>query len=271
MMRLVSSRDLLMSRSITRCVFCGRPGVTKGHVWPKWMSKVLANPVDRHMNVQGRYRTFNPTQTRSTPFQTEVRQGRGASRKPRNTCLKCNSGWMRTIEDAAKPSLTKLIKGQSFLLDKEEQKKVASLICLISVRAEYLDGKLSISDSDRDWLREKGSPPQNWKIWIGYFSGQKAGEYWYNRSALQVESEMRSLKPYEVARYNTHSSTFVMGRLCCTAICSTFVDITKIKGYDAQILRIWPIQWNINTAMLPRLTDGGVASLGEAMARALAK
>lgn len=255
-----------MSKPITLCVFCGKPGATKGHVWPKWMKKVLPNQANKRVNLQGFYRTFKPDPAKTTPFKAVVSEGRGVTQKPRNTCLKCNSGWMSAIESNAKPSLDRLIKGEYFQLSADDQQRIACFICLVTMRAEFLDRKLAIPDSDRDWIRENYTPPPRWKIWIAWFVGASGAEFWHNRSAVQL-AEKDAPPPGGPPSYNTQASTFVWGSLVSASMSSTYLP--DVPGYDGQLVRVWPIQNDIiYTSRLPRLTDSAVADLGEALAKA---
>lgn len=181
---------------------------------------------------------------------------------------------MHSIEDAAKPSLEQLIMDQHVILDADEQQKLASLICLVTMRAEFLDRKFGIPKSDRDFLRENGSPPGHWRIWIARFIGTRPGDYWYNRFAMQLgPRELLSSTEFgsgAVPAYNSQSSTFVWGKFCCIAISSTY--LTELKGYDESLPRIWPICVPIiDNVGLPMLDDRGVAMLGDAMAKSFMK
>jgi hypothetical protein len=199
-----------MSKPTTLCVFCGKPGATKGHVWPKWMLKVLPNKANQRINVQGFYRTFQPAPTKTTPLNRVLRQGRGGTQKTRNTCLKCNGGWMSVIEGNAKPTLERLIKGEYFQLSANEQQKIAALISLVTMRGEFLDRRLAIPASDRKWIEENGTPPAGWKIWISWFVGVRGAEFWYNRSTVQL-ADKDTPPPGGPPSYNTQASTFVLG------------------------------------------------------------
>jgi hypothetical protein len=240
------------------------------------MKKVLPNWANRHLNYQGMYRTFEskPDPRRTTPTQTKVREGRAVSKKLRNTCLKCNNGWMHAIEDEAKPSLEKLIRNESIVLDQEAQQKLASLISLVTIRAEFLDRKFGSTKSEKDFLREHGVPPPNWRIWIARFIGSAPGDYWYNRFALRLgpKKELETFlsasefKSNVLPTYNTQSSTFVWGQFCCTVVSSTY--LTEFKGYDGKLPRIWPFCVPIiDSKLLPMLTDQGAATLGDAVGK----
>src|SRR5262249_53082188 len=123
----------------------------------------------------GNLETFNP-HMRTPKFETKIRQGHTASRKPRNTCLKCNGGWMRDIEEAMIPIMPALIFGQPhYLLQVLSQRFLAAFLCLVSMRIEissHTQG--SIPKPDRAWLRKHWEPPPHWRIWIARHEGPPA-------------------------------------------------------------------------------------------------
>lgn len=263
---VAAARASTMSKPTTPCVFCGKPGkLTKGHITPKWFLEVLPNPADKHGSFQGLYRTFKPDPARSTPFAAgPIRQGRAGSRKPRNTCFKCNGGWMSRIEEEAKSVLRPLIEGHNLALDAEAQTKLARLICLIAMRAEFTDDKPAIPEMDRNTLRETGNPPPDWRIWICKFAGTARGKFWYTRSAVLLEPNATSSNPPTVL--DTQTSMFVWGRFCTIALSSTV--LTDRTGFDGQLHRIWPVvEAIVDTKKLKRLDDRKAALLADALLR----
>jgi hypothetical protein len=173
---------------------------------------------------------------------------------------------MSGIEGDARPSLNLLIQGVRTRLDADAQKKIATLVALVTVRNEFRDGKLAIPESDRRWLLENRSPPPGWKIWICRFSGYGTKPFWSNRTALSSGPP-----PAVEPSYNTQQSTFVWGHICCVSFSSSF--LSEIEGYDGQLRRIWPIEMDIIDSRrdVPRVNQAGVESLAEALGRALMK
>ena len=49
-----------MSKPAGKCVFCDKPGLTKGHVWPDWLNNILPRTATRHEEVVGEFSTFTP-------------------------------------------------------------------------------------------------------------------------------------------------------------------------------------------------------------------
>jgi hypothetical protein len=83
-----------------RCVFCGNEGVTREHVWPQWINKLLdERPGDTSMTV----RSNRDNKGRKAPrLDMQLRQVSGP----------CNTRWMCRLEEQAKPILTPMIIGE---------------------------------------------------------------------------------------------------------------------------------------------------------------
>lgn len=106
-----------MSKLPSPCAFCReRRPLSKSHIWPEWAQKIVpATAPYCELTLGAKMETFEPTSKGPNFFQTK-RPGSAAKRRPRNTCQVCNEGWMREIEELAKPTVTKLLLGQRTLL-----------------------------------------------------------------------------------------------------------------------------------------------------------
>src|SRR4051794_37177709 len=125
-----------MSKLAGKCAFCGeRRSLSKGHIWPEWAGKMLPGGETHHNVIIGRFEAFK-AKAPGPVFSHKIKPGRASSRRPRNTCEACNSGWMSRTETAAKPALIPLLEGRSTVLDTLNQRLLASFLCLVSVRAE---------------------------------------------------------------------------------------------------------------------------------------
>src|SRR5258708_255743 len=98
---LVPSGDCDMSKPAGRCVFCGGTGLTRGHVWPDWLNKILPKTATHHEQETGKFNTFQ-TSVPGPEHSVRIGHGHARTRKPRNTCVTCNGGWMSLIEDRAR-------------------------------------------------------------------------------------------------------------------------------------------------------------------------
>jgi hypothetical protein len=132
-------------RAAGTCAFCGGTGLTKGHVWPAWLGRFLPmTGATHHEQEIGRFYSFDP-KVPGPAYSKRLLQGPARSRRPRNTCLACNTGWMSTIENGAMPYMAPLIQDTPLLLDTFGQRQLAALLVLMAMRLEFLTPSASYS------------------------------------------------------------------------------------------------------------------------------
>jgi hypothetical protein len=254
-----------MKQSSGKCVFCGKSGLTKGHVWPEWFGNVLPLDAPNHTQITGEIRTFTPIAAR--PRRSEkIRQGHAGSRKPRNTCGDCNGGWMSRLENAAIPFMTPVMLGQACIVAPFAQRFIAALLCLITIRVEFLHRSTqAVPVEDRVWLMNKFEPPPNWKIWLARYGGDRAHEHWCRHHGIEIASSLDERDgPYTC---NTQVTTLVLGKLCAHIFSSTVWD--DFAGYEGvHLTPIWPpSNLHIDWRRVTPLFDQGVLTLSEALVR----
>ncbi|WP_316161836.1 hypothetical protein [Bradyrhizobium sp. SZCCHNRI20481] len=252
-----------MSKPAGKCVFCGGAGLSKGHVWPDWMNRILPNTATHHEQEIGKFSTFEPT-VPGPAYSIRVAQGHARTRKPRNTCLACNGGWMSAIEGLARQSGARLLLGQPQLLDLVGQDAIASLLTLIAMRLEFLGDMRAIPDQERNRLRVTHIPSDDWKIWIAEFHGNDSDQHWSRTYAAQMDSKPTDKVGPEYC--NVRVTTLVLGKLCAHLFYSPIIDFQGYEGVE--LTQIWPRRNGyIDTSYLPLRTGKEVLFLHEAFAR----
>src|SRR5215218_6384613 len=111
----------------TLCAFCGVPGATKQHIWPKWLNTTFYPRASHHLELIES--TLPVEGTPSPPH--KIREGGANSRKIRNICKRCNNEWMSQLEMAAKPLVLPLITGKRVILEEFAQRRIAAWLTLI--------------------------------------------------------------------------------------------------------------------------------------------
>lgn len=249
-----------MSRPAGRCVFCGGSGLTKGHVLPDWLGKVLPR-ADGHAQFSGPelFETFKPKPA-ATPERKD-HQGDATTRRLRNTCLKCNGGWMSQIEDFSQHWAIPLILGRPLLLETCGQFALSALASLIAMRIEFMGPKRTITQEDRDLLRFSRTLSDKWLVWIAPYRDQKPSKWVYQHYAIQL-SPMPESRP-SPDFYDAHICTVVLGKLCLHSIYSHI----RLAGYGG-MAQIWPpISPYIDFGRAKPLTSNGVVLTHEALGR----
>ena len=169
---------------ITHCVFCGSPTLTKEHVFSRWSHRLMP-PRER-----GRASSFRAMQY-AEHSESAVHKFPGAMRDWQIRCVcggtqqTCNGGWMKHIEDAARPALARLIRGESTRLQVTEQRIVATWAVLKSMISEYHPGENQTTHHGhrRELMRRKLPPARGWGVWIGYYERSRSNRL---RKIVQV-------------------------------------------------------------------------------------
>jgi hypothetical protein len=253
-----------MSKPAGKCVFCGGRGLTHGHVWPDWFGDILPETATEHEHETGRFYTFIPT-IPGPAYSRRVKPGHARSRKPRNTCARCNSGWMSNVESLAKNPTLPIIAGVPSVLDTFGQRLLAALLCLISMRMEFLGVMRAVSPQDRDWLRYYREPSDDWKIWIARLADEHADSW-----ARFYAAQLGPLPADKIGpeHCNVQVATMVIGKLCAHTFYSPDIDLSSYGYEGVRLTCIWPPgRFDIQTAHLPAFTNKTILWLHEAFAR----
>jgi hypothetical protein len=195
-----------------------------------------------------------------------VETGALQKRRPRNTCLKCNTGWMSQIESAALPVVRPLILGEPSVIQSRSIQHLASVFALISMRIELTARVMkTVPSIEKDMLRQTLIPSENWRIWIARHAGKDLRDYLYRYAAMQISVEPTAA--YGPEHCNTHVTTLIVGQLYVHALFSTvWPDFPGYHG--AALAQVWPATgWDINTQHLPPMSDDDGVVLHEAISR----
>jgi hypothetical protein len=150
-----------MPQQYGRCIFCGGHGLTKEHVWPKWLRSVLDPSLTtrRHFcstSGLGRRRTFTH------------QSGTIESRRLRIVCERCNTGWMSRLQNNAKSRLLPLIRGQHVSLTEADHKILAAWSMMFAMIIEFFDpATLATTQRERMEFSRIPVPNDDWMVWFG--------------------------------------------------------------------------------------------------------
>jgi hypothetical protein len=257
-----------MSQPRGRCAFCGSDQVrlSKGHIWPECFGEILPSDAKYHEQKIGYFNTFE-TQIPGPEKFERVGTGPLQKRRPRNTCVKCNGGWMSLMERASLPVVKPLILATPSLLDTKGMNLLAPVLALVSMRIE-LTAKAMRATPQHEVrsLMETGRPSSNWRIWIARYTGSDLKDYSHRYTAMQLESKPTAV--FGPEHCNTQVTTLVAGQLYAHLMFSSVWP--NFGGYEGIALtQIWPAsELHIRTEFLPTISEGEGVSLHEAISRA---
>jgi hypothetical protein len=257
---------LLMTTPVTKCVFCGSPNITKEHIFSRWTHKYMAPR--KAGRVTSQIGTLFPDRD-----ERRLVKLRGQVRDWQIKCVcgglhsTCNNGWMRGIEDNARPTIIPLILGKSTRLSDKAQAIIATWAVLKTMVAEY-DGAAHVTThwTHRSMMRNRQLPPsKGWGVWIGHYQRVNWMPEW-SSSAFLIQSRRM------VARYGIRNPTFFNGSSVTQVIGHLFIQVIHFPMPDGiirrwqfpptqgSLLRIWPpsayyLRWP-NNALSDADADG---------------
>jgi hypothetical protein len=232
----------------TRCIFCGKTGVTKEHVWGKWLLKEFPH-IPNATNDQTKIdltgaRIGGPNQLHVVPT-VKKRQGHPLTRQVRVVCKTCNGGWMGELQSKARSSLVSLIKKPfASYVSASDQLNLVRWITMVAMTTEFTDvPSVSISAEDRAYFMKHRVPPVNsWAIWIGAYSG-KDWAFAFHHEAFGVYSREVAATIHGTPKPNTQVTILGLGEFCAHIFSSPTVTQYGLTGPSAnKLVGIWPLR-----------------------------
>ncbi len=238
----------MSSHPITKCIFCGSPNLTREHVFSRWTHKFL-EPRQK-ARALGHIGRQYPDPSRS---HAEIVKLPGQVRDWKVTCvcggthLTCNNGWMRRIEDSARPILIPLINGDDTRVYPQDQAIIAAWAVLKAIVGEY-DGRYvtNVHYKQRKYLMDHGLPPEKgWGVWIGCFIRRNWVGEWMSCPFLLLPDHITNRLPNrEATHFNSCASTQVINKLFIHVIHTPnprFIPRFRFSlPHNGTLFRIWP-------------------------------
>jgi hypothetical protein len=170
----------------------------------------------------------------------------------------CNNGWMRKVDERARPIMTSLIKGEEIRLGPDEQLAVAVWAALKAMVAEYseADEVTTHHHTQRKRLMNKCKPPETgWGIWIGRYVRMDWPIRWASTPFLLLPDKSVTKRAHRRATYyNSHSTTQIIGQLLIQMIHTSMPNSSSDGDFR------FPVGWPSSVYGLHR----PIASVGRA-------
>src|ERR1700685_4179152 len=204
-----------MTAPVTKCIFCSSPKITNEHIFShcthKYMGPRRHGRAASHVgNVD-----LDRDERRLAKLAGQVRDW-----QVKCVCggdhTTCNNGWMRSIENRARPALIPLILGKATTLQTEDQAVIATWAVLKVMVAEYdRNAHVATHWTHRQWIKKRHSVPAGWGVWIGHFKRTHWRPEWISSWFLAQSQRMiaRYGRRTRVSFYNGSSVTQIIGDL----------------------------------------------------------
>jgi len=221
-----------MASSVRSCIFCGGGPLTQEHVFAEWIKPYIPK-----LHIRQELHAYSERRQGGVWIPKRERKGQRTgnpySWKVKCVCAPCNSGWMSGIQEKAKPFLIPLFEGAPTALDDEAQQLVAAWVTLASIVAEFdKRSERAVPDKERQrFYREKATPADTWKIWIGAYPESAAqGFYWHTTIPISSPEHVPEGGDPDFPYAHTQTTTFVVGKLYAHAFSSPVTDaISQVK------------------------------------------
>lgn len=179
--------------------------MSKEHVVANWVGNVLPRYSMRHIMTSS-----HETPEGWSPTVAKRENGHMGTRQIRRVCRVCNNGWMKAIQDKAKPVLSPLMRGEWMPTVVEHTFVMSQWAGMTSMNldASYWEAA-SVPFSDRNSFRETGMLPTTWRVWIGRCSGPFEMSMFHTPMTLATPPE----EGEALTTNNAHSNYFQLGQL----------------------------------------------------------
>jgi hypothetical protein len=150
-----------LGRKTNECIFCDARADSKEHVWPEW--------------ILTRFRVPNSGVMGTVADDSYLDRNQKALRL-RCVCVRCNTGWMKTLEDEAMPLLSSLAQDIAMSLSEEQQRLAAVWATKMAMVWEHFSSenrRLFYLKGHREELRAKHQIPENTEIWLARYGGPR--------------------------------------------------------------------------------------------------
>jgi hypothetical protein len=215
------------------CIFCSMTKkMSREHVFPAWVEAFV--PVLRQTHDASLVGWSAEKREYRKIF--DKKHGSPATKiTVRIVCRDCNSEWMSRLENAAKPSLIKLIRGDQCTLSANDQRTISTWITKTVMTADYRFPDITTaSQTERTWVMEKLEPPQGWYVSIADYQGSRWRDGGLFRQSLSVDRPENTKLPVRTA-------CFGLGRLFVhTITVPPTVQIVYHPEDKSTMRRLWP-------------------------------
>ncbi len=209
-----------------KCVFCGREGASREHVWKRsWFGEVLPTADEGewvHSYEEG--------------DDARIWHNRELDVVVKGPCESCNNGWMNELDDAARPLVDPMILAQHVQLSPANQALLATWTAKIAMMLDLARAEPAVLPEQRHWLYEKREPPPNALIWLAAVADDDV-RINYPRYTIGQRNEgsvgVNDVKHYLVAfRVRHFAAKVVIPRLP--------LDFSFVGNQARFVVSIWP-------------------------------
>jgi hypothetical protein len=221
------------------CVFCGGVPLTREHVFPRWLDRVL--PAQEHWRGQDLAEVGGELLTAPMLPTTNRQMGEKFTETTvTRVCKACNNGWMHALEEMARPLLTALIGGRRAEVAQDDAGQLALWVAKTCLMAQFTHPEsAAVLPRQYQWLYERQTPPPRIHIWALSVEARDWALRMQHFGILYGDPD--ECDPSEPC--NTYSTTIGLGQVAFCVMGTTsesmiLPDLEDVTPLDA--VRLWP-------------------------------
>lgn len=267
---------------VRQCIFCGNPDhdkLTCEHLWPRWSHKTILRSMRKWESVRGMHQ-IETGGVGISDVRTRRHGGDIHDMQVKCVCggdkTSCNNGWMREIENHARPILIPLMNGNRIRLSPDQQKIIAGWAALKAMVAEYEPtSRVTTPQTDRNHMMATGEAPEpGWGIWIGHYERVSwPGHLGAVPFVFWPEDERAHLLGVPTTDFNGQSSFQVVKKLFIQIVRCRMPELVEKWRFDARasavLRKIWPNSGYSFNWPPPTMSDRDADYVANALPRAI--
>jgi hypothetical protein len=229
-----------------QCGFCGGSGVSKEHLWPQWVLKIIL----KTRGEEGKkYIVEHERHGRTTRFETT-----NIETKVGMPCEGCNNGWMSKLEESVKPFMAGMVfPGHLTLLNEDRRRLLARWAVKTAMVYEFFkqDGRFYFSPEERSSFMTSSQPPNDVWVWLGKYDATRPMHASQDR---KINNVANAIHLYSL----TLTANFFAVQIVASRDRGPVRKVAVAEMSMGALIRIWPA--NENPGLLvewpPRLMLG---------------
>ena len=183
---------------------------------------------------------FTYTRSKDSGKPTVVWSSDSLDLKLRAVCgPSCNNGWMRELDEAARPIISPLIQGQRLLLDESAKITLASWAAKVQLLFQYMGAPpRPVSQQRRDAMYESHKPYKNSYLWLAAYAGGRP--IFARAHEVQMVRPSKPSEPLSGERF-----TITIGKVALQVFIGPehpthAVALTPVDAARPWLLPLWP-------------------------------
>lgn len=244
-----------MSFAPNICIFCGKPGTSKQHIFPNRLKRIIPRTQSAHIRTR-----FGVNENAQIHKSQKTNQGHSGTVTCKKVCNNCNTKWMRLVEEKAYGILSNLALNQETIISGTDLVSLTAFLANFFAVVDQDDKNYAaVSQAERTYIFENQKPPPNWRFFVARVASTHT--LWFRHHGLKVGTMTDGIfLPCDYV--NVQICTSIFGNLLVHVISApnNILDLLLPEGEMsyAKVMRILPLNDFVNLLDVPILTSQDV-------------